>query len=92
MSTVSVFQHGMSLNGGRYFQRGLSLEPDVWSIIQDIVIDMNEARLNTVGQLAAFLEGTLEVHFRSLGNDGERYAFIGSVVARFAYRRLRRAD
>ena len=29
------------------------------SIIQDMVIDMNEARLNTVGQLTAFLEGTL---------------------------------
>ena len=62
------------------------------SIIQDMVIDMNEARLNTVGQLTAFLEGTLDVDFRSQGNDGERYAVIGSVVARFAYGRLRRAD
>jgi transposase InsO family protein len=62
------------------------------SIIQDMVIDMNEARLNTVGQLAAFLEGTPEVDFQSRGNDGERYAFIGSVVARLAYRRLRRVD
>ena len=44
------------------------------SIIEDMVIDMNEARLNTVGQLTAFLEGTLDVDFRSLGNDGERYA------------------
>ena len=57
-----------------------------------MVIDMNEARLNTVGQLAAFLEGTPEVDFQSRGNDGERYVFIGSVVARFAYRRLRRVD
>jgi len=62
------------------------------SIIQDMVIDMNEARLNTVGQLTAFLEGTLDVDFRSQGNDAERYGFIGSVVARFAYRRLRRVD
>lgn len=62
------------------------------SIIQDMVIDMNEARLNTVGQLTAFLEGTLDVDFGSLGNDGERYAFIGGVVARLAYGRLRRAD
>jgi len=28
----------------------------------------------------------------SQGNDGERYAFIGGVVARLAYRRLRRVD
>ena len=62
------------------------------SIIQDMVIDMNEARLNTVGQLTAFLEGTPAVDFRSQDNDGERYAFITSVVARLAYRRLRRID
>ena len=54
------------------------------SIIQDMVIDMNEARLNTVAQLAAFLEGTPDVDFRSQDDDGERYAFIGSVVARLA--------
>ena len=63
------------------------------SIIEDMVIDMNEARLNTVAQLAAFLEGTPEVDFQPHGkNEGERYAFIGSVVARLAYRRLRRVD
>jgi hypothetical protein len=62
------------------------------SIIQDMVIDMNEARLNTVGQLVAFLEGPPDVDFQPQGNDGERYAFIGSVVARLAYRRLRRVD
>jgi len=62
------------------------------SIIQDMVIDMNEARLNTVGQLVTFLEGTPDVDFRSQGNDAECYGFIGSVVARFAYRRLRRVD
>jgi transposase InsO family protein len=63
------------------------------SIIEDMVIDMNEARLNTVDQLVAFLEGTREVDFRAQGNnDGERYGFIGSVVARLAYRRLRRVD
>ena len=62
------------------------------SIIQDMVIDMNEARLNTVAQLAAFLEGTPDVDFRSRDHEGERYAFISSVVARLAYRRLRRVD
>jgi hypothetical protein len=64
----------------------------VGSIIQDMVIDMNEVRLHTVGQLAAFLEGTPDVDLRSQGNDSERYAFIASVVARQAYRRLPRVD
>jgi transposase InsO family protein len=62
------------------------------SIIQDMVIDMNEARLSTVAQLVAFLEGTPDVDFRAQGTEGERYGFIASVVARLAYRRLRRAD
>ena len=62
------------------------------SIIQDMVIDMNEARLNTVGQLVAFLEGTPDIDFRAQGTEGERYAFIASVVARLAYRRLGRID
>jgi transposase InsO family protein len=64
----------------------------VGSIIQDMVIDMNEARLHTVGQLVAFLEGTPDVDFRSQGPEGERYGFIASVVARFGYRRLGRVD
>ena len=55
------------------------------SIIQVMVIDRTETRLNTVGQLAALLEGTLAVDCRSLGNDGERDAFIGSVVARLGW-------
>jgi transposase InsO family protein len=64
----------------------------VGSIIQDMVIDMNEARLSTVGQLVAFLEGTPDVDFCAQGTEGERYGFIASVVARLAYRRLRRVD
>lgn len=62
------------------------------SIIHDMVIDMNETRLNTVAQLRAFLEGTLEVKFLPIRNDLERYEFIAGVLGRFAYRRLGRAD
>lgn len=62
------------------------------SIIQDMVIDMNETRLKTVAQLRAFLEGTLEVKFLPVRNDVERYGFIGAVLGRFAYRQLGRAD
>jgi len=38
-----------------------------------MVIDMNEIRLNTVLQLRAFLDGTLEVQFQAIGNDAQRY-------------------
>jgi transposase InsO family protein len=62
------------------------------SIIHDMVIDMNETRLSTVAQLRAFLDGTLEVRFRPISNDVERYGFIVDILKRFAYRRLGRAD
>jgi len=62
------------------------------SIIARMVIDMNESRLDTVGQLRAFLEGTLEVQFCPLSNDSQRYAFISSVLRRFAYSALGRRD
>lgn len=62
------------------------------SIIHDMVIDMNETRLNTVAQLRAFLEGTLEVKFNPIRNDAERYGFIAGVLGRFAYRQLGKPD
>jgi hypothetical protein len=62
------------------------------SIIHDMVIDMNETRLNTVAQLRAFLERTLEVKFRLIRNDVERYGFIAGVLGHFSYRQLGRAD
>ena len=62
------------------------------SIIHDMVIDMNETRLNTVAQLRAFLEGTLEVKFQPVRDDSERYGLITAVLGRFAYRQLGRAD
>lgn len=57
------------------------------SIIHDMVIDMNETRLNTVAQLGAFLAETLEVKFQPIRNDVERYEFIAAVLGRFAYGR-----
>jgi transposase InsO family protein len=57
-----------------------------------MVIDMNESRLNTVAQLRAFLDGTLEVQFCALSNDVQRYGFISAVLARFGYARLERAN
>jgi hypothetical protein len=57
-----------------------------------MVIDMNEQELSTVAQLRAFLDGTEEVRFEPLGEDGERYAFVAEVVGRLRYRRLKRVD
>ena len=48
-----------------------------------MVIDMNESRLNTVAQLRAFLDGTLEVQFCAPSNDVQRYGFISAVLGRF---------
>jgi transposase InsO family protein len=57
-----------------------------------MVIDMNESRLNTVAQLRAFLEGTLEVQFCPLNDDTQRYAFIHTLLQRLGYAALGRAD
>ncbi len=61
-------------------------------ITPHMVIDMNETRLNTVAQLRAFLDGTLEIQFQPVRDDAQRYGFIAAVLKRFAYRRLGRAD
>jgi len=54
---------------------------------------MNESQLHTVAQLRAFLEGTMEVEFRPLNaDDPQRYAFIGTLLKRFGYPGLGRAD
>lgn len=57
-----------------------------------MVIDMNETKLSTIAQLRGFLEGTCEVRFEHTADDAQRYAFITTVVRRFAYRWLPRAD
>ena len=62
------------------------------SIIKDMVIDMKEAKLSTVAQLRAFIEGTSEVRFEQAGDDAGRYTFIQDVLRRFRYKRLARAD
>lgn len=58
-----------------------------------MVIDMNEQKLSTIGQLRSFLDGTEEVEFEPAGpDDAERYAFIAEVVARLRYGQLSRPD
>ena len=57
-----------------------------------MVIDMNETRLCTLGQIQAFLEGTGEVGFQPMGGDEGRYGHLQAVLKRFAYPGLKRAD
>ena len=59
-------------------------------MMQGMVIDMNDAKLQTLDQLRAFLSGTVTVCF-SLAPD-ERYDFVARMVRRFGYQRLKRRD
>jgi len=58
-------------------------------MMQGMVIDMNEERLQTLAQLQAFLDGTISVDFAVV--DAQRYDFIARTVRRFCYSRLKRA-
>jgi hypothetical protein len=57
-----------------------------------MVIDMNETKLTTIGQICEFLAGTADVYWTAEGDNAARYAFIRSVLLRFDYPRLGRAD
>lgn len=59
-------------------------------MMQGMVIDMEEARLQTVAQVKAFLDGTEEVAFRL--PKAERNRFIERVLKRFGYAPHGRAD
>lgn len=56
-----------------------------------MVIDMNETKLTTIGQVREFLAGTVDVYWTA-EDDKARYAFIRNVLSRFDYRRLARPD
>ena len=59
-------------------------------MMQGMVIDMEEARLQTLAQVKALLDGTTEVAFRV--PKTERYRFIERVLKRFGYAPHSRAD
>ena len=52
-------------------------------MMQGMVIDMEEARLQTIAQVRAFLDGATEIAFRVAKT--ERYPFIERVLTRFGY-------
>jgi hypothetical protein len=55
-----------------------------------IVIDMDEARLQTISQLCVFVTGTLELQFIIPDSNDRRYAHIVTLAQRFGYARLNR--
>ena len=60
------------------------------SIIRRMVIDMNEAQVRSVEQMLQVLAGTQALEFRQAGDDQDRYAWIGAVLGRIDYNRLKK--
>lgn len=57
-----------------------------------MVIDMDEAQVRTLEQVRQVLRGTEALQFRRPEDDAGRYAWIESVLQRFAYRQRPRAE
>ena len=57
-----------------------------------MVIDMNEAQVRTLAQVRQVLAGTQAMEFQAAADDAGRYAWLESVLRRFEYRGLPRAD
>lgn len=62
------------------------------SIIEAMVIDMNEAQVRTLEQVRQVVGGTQVLEFRRAEDEQGRYGWIEQVLRRFEYRRLGRAD
>ena len=62
------------------------------SIIDSMVIDMNEAQVRTLEQVRLVLAGTQALEFRRAEDDEGRYGWIEQVLRRFGYTQLSRAD
>ena len=59
-------------------------------MMRGMVIEMNDAKLQTLDPIRAFLDGTVPVDFAVAAN--ERYAFVARMVRGFDYDRLQRCD
>jgi hypothetical protein len=57
-----------------------------------MVIDMNEAQVRTLEQVREVLAGTQALQMRPVADEPGRYAWIETVLRRFDYRQLKRAD
>jgi hypothetical protein len=78
---------GLAIGGGWLAARRRSE-----SIIESMVIDMNEAQVRTLEQVRQVLAGTQAMEFQAAADDEGRYAWIESVLRRLEYRQLHRAD
>jgi transposase InsO family protein len=73
----------------------MSLGPGIGpgeSIIERMVIDMNEAQVCSLEQVRQVLAGTQALEFRQAEDDEGRYAWVESVLGRLNYRVLPRGD
>ena len=50
-----------------------------------MVIDMNEAKLETIAQIQEFLTGTINVSFSIPAEEAALHTFIAAVLRRFSY-------
>jgi hypothetical protein len=64
----------------------------IGSTIEAIMIDMNETQARTLEQVRQVLAGTQAMELQEADDDEDRYAWIESVLRRFQYRRLPRAE
>lgn len=62
------------------------------SIIEAMVIDMDEAQVRTLEQVRQVVAGTQALEFRRPEDDEGRYGWIERVLHRFGYRQLGRVD
>ena len=62
------------------------------SIIEAMVIDVNEAQVRMLEQVRLVVAGTQALEFRRAEDDEGRFGWIEQVLRRFDYRRLGRAD
>ena len=91
---MSLVQRGMSLEGiwARRLGGGGAVRRCGVSIIEPMVIDMDEAQVRSLEQVRQVLEGTQSLEFRRAEDDEGRYAWIEWVLRRFGYRQLKRCD
>jgi hypothetical protein len=57
-----------------------------------MVINMNEAQVRTLEQVRKVLAGTQVMEFQAAAGDEGRYAWLETVLKRFDYRHLPRAE
>lgn len=61
-------------------------------IIARMVINMDDSRLSTIGQIEEFLSASTQVEFSAHSGDTERYAHISRVLRRFDYPRRNKRE